>query len=123
MHIEKNIRKLHNLHHIQYLHCNQIHIYSLNSRDNNPSFKSPPLIPFTSVSVPPDVLLNRLQVLTVPDLPDELKDLCKALIHKEKQCSIAARCGVTDAAIRKRIKKLRAILLENEEIKNFFENL
>ena len=71
MHIEKNIRKLHNLHHIQYLHCNQIHIYSLNSRDNNPSFKSPPLIPFTSVSVPPDVLLNRLQVLTVPDLPDE----------------------------------------------------
>ena len=50
MHIEKNIRKLHNLHHIQYLHCNQIHIYSLNSRDNNPSFKSPPLIPFTSVS-------------------------------------------------------------------------
>lgn len=37
--------------------------------------------------------------------------------------NIAARCGVTDAAIRKRIKKLRAILLENEEIKNFFENL
>lgn len=59
----------------------------------------------------------------ISELPDELKDLCKALVRKEKQCSIAARCGVTDAAIRKRIKKLRAILLENEEIKNFFENL
>lgn len=59
----------------------------------------------------------------ISELPDELKDLCHALIRKEKQCSIAARCGVTDAAIRKRIKKLRAILLKNEEIKNFFENL
>ena len=59
----------------------------------------------------------------ISELPDELKDLCKALVRKEKQCSIAARCGVTDAAIRKRIKKLRAILLENEEIKNFFDNL
>ena len=59
----------------------------------------------------------------ISELPDELKDLCKALVRKEKQCSIAARCGVTAAAIRKRIKKLRAILLENEEIKNFFENL
>ena len=59
----------------------------------------------------------------ISELPDELKDLCKALIRKEKQCTIAARCGVTDEAIRKRIKKLRAILLENEEIKNFFDNL
>ena len=59
----------------------------------------------------------------ISELPDELKDLCKALIRKEKQCTIAARCGVPDAAIRKRIKKLRAILLENEEIKNFFDNL
>ena len=59
----------------------------------------------------------------ISELPDELKDLCKALIRKEKQCTIAARCGVTDATIRKRIKKLRAILLENEEIKNFFDNL
>lgn len=57
------------------------------------------------------------------ELPDELKDLCEALIRKEKQCSIASRCGVTDAAIRKRIKKLRAILQANEEIKNYFENL
>ena len=57
----------------------------------------------------------------ISELPDELKDLCKALVRKEKQCSIAARCGVTDAAIRKRIKKLRAILLENEEIKNFLK--
>mgnify|MGYP000463641091 FL=1 len=59
----------------------------------------------------------------ISELPDELKDLCKALIRKEKQCSIAARCGVTDAAIRKRIKKLRSVLLKNEEIKIFFENL
>lgn len=58
----------------------------------------------------------------ISELPDELKDLCKALIRKEKQCSIAARCGVTDAAIRKRIKKLRSVLLKNEEIKNYFEN-
>lgn len=59
---------------------------------------------------------------SISELPDELKDLCKALIRKEKQCSIAARCGVTDAAIRKRIKKLRSVLLKNEEIKNYFEN-
>lgn len=59
----------------------------------------------------------------ISELPDELKDLCKALICEEKQCSIAARCGVTDAAIRKRIKKLRSVLLKNKEIKNFFENL
>lgn len=56
----------------------------------------------------------------ISELPDELKDLCKALIRKEKQCTIAARCGVTDAAIRKRIKKLRSVLLKNEEIKIFF---
>lgn len=60
---------------------------------------------------------------SISELPDELKDLCKALIRKEKQCSIAARYGVTDAAIRKRIKKLRSVLLKNEEIKIFFENL
>ena len=59
----------------------------------------------------------------ISELPDELKDLCEALLREEKQCSIAARCGVTDAAIRKRIKKLRSVLLKNEEIKNFFENL
>lgn len=41
------------------------------------------LIPFTSVSVPPDVLLNRLQVLTVPDLPDEPPEhIRKPLNHK-----------------------------------------
>jgi len=59
----------------------------------------------------------------ISELPDELRDLCEALIRKEKQCSIASRCGVTDTAIRKRIKKLRAILQANEEIKNYFENL
>ena len=59
----------------------------------------------------------------ISELPDELKILCEALICEEKQCSIAARCGITDAAIRKRIKKLRAVLLANEEIKNFFETL
>lgn len=56
------------------------------------------------------------------ELPDELRDLCESLIRKEKQCSIASRYGVTDAAIRKRIKKLRAILQANEEIKKYFEN-
>ena len=59
----------------------------------------------------------------ISEVPNELRELCEALLREEKQCSIAARCGVTDAAIRKRIKKLRAILLANEEIKNFFENL
>lgn len=59
----------------------------------------------------------------ISELPDELRELCEALIREEKQCSIAARCGVTDAAIRKRIKKLRSVLLKNKEIKNFFENL
>lgn len=66
--------------------------------------------------------LNALHK-AISELPDELKDLCKALIRGEKQCEIAARCKVTDAAIRKRIKKLRSVLLKNEEIKNFFENL
>ena len=59
----------------------------------------------------------------ISELPDELKDLCEALICEEKQKDIASRHGITDAAIRKRIKKLRAVLLANEEIKNFFENL
>ena len=59
----------------------------------------------------------------ISELPDELRELCEALLREEKQCSIAARCGVTDAAIRKRIKKLRSVLLKNKEIKNFFENL
>ena len=63
----------------------------------------------------------------ISELPDELKDLCKdwggGRGRGGKQCSIAARCGVTDAAIRKLRKIIRAFLLENEEIKYFFENL
>ena len=80
-------------------------------------------IPASDVSVEDTAIMKaELEAIhkTISELPDELKDLCKALIRKENQCSIAARCGVTDAAIRKRIKKLRATLLENEEIKNFF---
>ena len=83
-------------------------------------------IPAPNVSVE-DTAIKKAELnaihKAISELPDELKDLCEALICEEKQCSIAARCGVTDAAIRKRIKKLRAVLLANEEIKNFFENL
>lgn len=83
-------------------------------------------IPDRDTSVEDTAIMKaELNVLykAISELPDDLKDLCKALIRGEKQCSIAARCGVTDAAIRKRIKKLRTILMENEEIKNFLENI
>ena len=83
-------------------------------------------IPDLDISVE-DTAIQKSQLESlykaITELPDDLKDLCEALISEEKQCSIAARCGVTDAAIRKRIKKLRSVLLKNEEIKNFFENL
>lgn len=83
-------------------------------------------IPAPNVSVEDTAIMKaELNALhkAISELPDELKDLCEALLREEKQCSIAARYGVTDAAIRKRIKKLRSVLLKNEEIKNFFENL
>ena len=81
-------------------------------------------IPASDVSVEDTAIMKaELNAIhkAISELPDELKDLCEALIRKEKQCSIASRCGVTDAAIRKRIRKLRAILLENEEIKIFLK--
>lgn len=83
-------------------------------------------IPATNVSVEDTAIMKaELNAIhkAISELPDDLKDLCEALLREEKQCEIAARNKVTDAAIRKRIKKLRTILLENEEIKNYFENL
>ena len=83
-------------------------------------------IPSQNTSVEDAAIMNaELNAIykAISELPDDLKDLCEALICEEKQCSIAARCGVTDAAVRKRIKKLRSVLLKNEDIKNFFENL
>lgn len=83
-------------------------------------------IPTPNVSVEDTAIMKaELNAIhkAISELPDDLKDLCEALLREEKQREIAARNKVTDAAIRKRIKKLRTILLENEEIKNYFENL
>lgn len=82
-------------------------------------------IPDSAMSVENTVIreeqLNALDKV-ISELPKELKDLWYSLLNNEKQCDIASRCGVTDAAIRKRIKKLYSILQENDELKNFFEN-
>lgn len=82
-------------------------------------------IPDLSISVE-YTAIRKAQIKTlhkaVSELPEDLQDLYYALLREEKQNVIAERCGVTDAAIRKRIKKLYAILQANKDLKNFFEN-
>lgn len=82
-------------------------------------------IPDSSISVE-NTAIRKAQIKAlnkaISELPKELRNLCEALLREEKQNVIAERCGVTDAAIRKRIKKLYAILQANKDLKNFFEN-
>lgn len=80
-------------------------------------------IPDPSMSVE-DTAIRKAQVKAlhkaVSELPEDLQDLYYSLLRGEKKIDIAKRCGVTEAAIRKRTKKLYAIFQENKDLKNFF---
>lgn len=87
--------------------------------DNGASFDIPDL----SVNIEEECIdeeTTHIILAAVDRLPAELKDLWEALLAGEKQCNIAARCGVSATAIRKRTEKLARILGADPSLKNLF---